>query len=149
MSSTSLVVASQITPLKGGPIIIWGAEEKSKMNLLFLREGLLKFILSWRRASNFFSLDFLRRHQQIINGRPLTILYYPLEGGANPSGPRCPQGAQRLSTRKLWRNIGHKEATLHSLTGKFPTLLRYRTMSQIIGFIGHCGQPDPISFKLC
>ena len=64
------------------PLMIWGAEEKSKMNLFFPRQCLLKFIFCWGRPFEIYFfpdmhlqkkkiLDFLWPHPQIINGRPL------------------------------------------------------------------------------
>ncbi len=44
--------------------MIWGAEEKSKMNLFFLRECLLKIIFSWKRPFEFF-----------FPGRPLNFFF--------------------------------------------------------------------------
>ncbi len=48
--------------------------ESASQSLFFPGECLSKFIFSWRRSSEFFFLDFLRVHPQIINGRPLRVL---------------------------------------------------------------------------
>ena len=60
---------------KGSTINDMGAEEKYIMNLFFLQECSLKFS-HVEGPSNFFFLDFLRPHPQIINGRPLNRFNY-------------------------------------------------------------------------
>ncbi len=49
------------------------------MNLFFPGNPfrIIFFIFSWRRASEFFFLDFLRPHPQIITGRPLKPSFTP------------------------------------------------------------------------
>ncbi len=50
-----IALKEEVNKFKGLTINNLGAEEKSKMDLFFPRECLLRFIFSWRRACQFFS----------------------------------------------------------------------------------------------
>ncbi len=56
--------------IRGRPLMIWGGpKEKSKMDLFFPLECLLRIIFSWRKPLEIFSW-----------GRPFEIYFFPGEG---------------------------------------------------------------------
>ncbi len=80
------IIIISLIQLRGRPLMIWGGGGNFRNEFIFSREPLpYKNFFPEKGLRNYFFLDFLRPHPQIINGRPLVLGKIPKSLLSQPS----------------------------------------------------------------